>query len=43
MSKRHTEGASRDIEAAQEAGHILEATGKMLVMGKVFEHLAFHN
>jgi len=40
MSKRHTEGASRDIEAAQEAGHV---TGKMLVMGKVFEHLAFHN
>ena len=49
MEKRHTEGATGDIEAAQgEAEHEQEATGKiqgekgkMLVMGKVFKHLAF--
>lgn len=46
MEKRHTEGANRDIEAAQgEAEHEQEAMGKiqgekgkMLVMGKVFRH-----
>ena len=43
LNKRHAEGANRDVEAAREAGHIQEETGKMLVMGKVFEHVAFHN
>ncbi len=43
MNKRHAERANRDIEAAQEAGHVQEGTEKMLVMGKVSEHLAFHN
>ena len=51
MNKRHTAGANRDIEAAQDgAEHGPEATrwmqgenGKMLVMGKVFNHLAFYD
>jgi len=43
LNKRHAERANRDIEAGQEAGHVQEGTGKMLVIGKVFEHLTFHN
>ena len=51
MKKRHTESADRDIIAAQgEAEHKQEMTGKiqrekgkMLVMGKVFKHLTFHD
>lgn len=43
LNKRHAKGANRDIEVAQEARHVQEATRKMLIMGKVFKHLAFHN
>jgi len=48
---RHSRGAHGDLEAAQGGvEHVQEVTGKMeggkekmLVMGKVFEHLAFHD